>query len=133
MDFELLTKVVTSSVFGAIAGFFSPWIKYAYESRAIRRNDRRDRIAQWRRDLLDHNLYFDEKGQLRHSQESYRLVAALGSYSLLEPHLSPLAAESLKRFSKGRTIIVDSDDFTNPVRQIIAEEISRLEKNWRLL
>jgi len=112
IDLEFVMKLVMPSVVGGIAGFFSPWAKYVFESRILRRSDRRALVDRWRNELLATELYFGENGPLI-PQQAYRSIVTRPSYALLKPHLSSSALAELKKYS-GSTITIQIGGTENP-------------------
>jgi hypothetical protein len=131
IDIEFVTKFVMPPILGGIAGFFAPWVKYIFETRILRHSDRRALVNQWRNDLLATDLYFREISPLI-PQDTYRSIIARPSYALLKPHLSKSALAELKKYSGG-TITIQVGGTENPIREIIAREIARIEKAWKLI
>jgi hypothetical protein len=136
-------KSAMPSILGGIASFLSPW----FESWKERRNHRRELIALWKSELLDSSLYFDltdeQKGPglcvadsktgIVNPETSHARLIRVPSYATLRPYLSKTASTELKRYaSRGKiTLVLGPTD--NLVRQIVASEIHRLEKLWKLI
>jgi hypothetical protein len=143
MSIDSTTKNAVPSMLGGIANLLSPW----FESWKERRNHRRELIALWKSELLDSSLYFDFKEQQKASglclvdsktgvvnpETSHARLIRVPSYATLRPYLSKTASAELKKYaSRGKvTLVLGPTD--NPVRQIIASEIHRLEILWKLI
>jgi hypothetical protein len=145
----VIPAIAGSSVVGGIVG-------YKLKERSDRRDNRSALIITWKRELLDTSVYFwtkDEaqeddfhmvrEGGLRTPEDSFSRLVRCPAYASFKPHMSEAAMTELKNFdgwfrregqtfpTRKTTVLVGATD--NPVRRIIAKEIHRIEKAWKLI
>ena len=145
----VVPSIAGSSIIAGIVG-------YKLKERLDRRRNRRDLISTWKRDLLESSIYFQNgeeehssvfdieiDGRIRIPEESFRRLTRRSAYASFRPHMSRSAQDELEKYDgwfrgEGQTmptpkttVPVGASD--NPVREIIAKEIHRIEKKWRLV
>jgi hypothetical protein len=145
----VVPSIAGSSVLGGIIG-------YQLKLRLDRRRNRRDLISTWKRELLDSAIYFqngdedrssifdiESDGRIRIPEESFSRLTRRSAYASFRPHMSRSTRGELENYdgwfrgegqtmpTRKTTIPVGASD--NPVREIIAKEIHRIEKKWKLV
>jgi len=113
---DILLPIATGLI-GLAAGLLAPWIKWIFEKRSTKLNDRRERIKYWRESIEKFNF----------SESRFGATAA---YSSLRPYLSETALGSIE----GRTYVVPPEGReSDGPRFILLDEVARIEKQWKLL
>jgi hypothetical protein len=155
---DSITTIVLQYVIPAIAGssVVGGIVGYKLKERSDRRDNRSALISTWKKELLESSIYFqndsedrpsifdvDSEGRLRTPEESFSRLVQRSAYAAFKPHMSEAALTELKNFdgwfrregqafpTRKTTVLVGATD--NPVRRIIAKEIHRIEKAWKLI
>lgn len=118
----ILLQYVVPAVLGLVAGvvgsLFGPLVQWAVEKRRGRMDYRKALIKQWRNDFE----VFD--------YDSHRLGDS-ATYSSLRPHLRTAVRDAIE---KPRTAYVPNEGRDGSVKkQMLLDEIARLEKKWGLV
>ena len=118
----ILLQNVLPAVLGLIAGvigsLFGPLVQWSVEKRRGRTERRQYLITTGRWDFQNHD--FDSQW-----------LGDTASYSALRPHLRP---EIREKIEKPRTIYVSNEGRGNNVkRQMLLDEIARIDKEWGLV
>jgi hypothetical protein len=118
----ILLQYVVPAVLGLVAGvvgsLFGPLVQWAVEKRRGRMDYRKALIKQWRNDFE----VFD--------YDSHRLGDS-ATYSSLRPHLRTAVRDAIE---KPRTAYVPNEGRGGSVKkQMLLDEIARLEKKWGLV
>jgi hypothetical protein len=118
----ILLQYVVPAVLGLVAGvvgsLFGPLVQWAVEKRRGRMDYRKALIKQWRNDFE----VFD--------YDSHRLGDS-ATYSSLRPHLRTAVRDAIE---KPRTAYVPNEGHGGSVKkQMLLDEIARLEKKWVLV
>jgi hypothetical protein len=118
----ILLQYVLPSVLGLVAGvvgsLVAPWVQWAVEKRRGRTEHRRTLIKQWRKDFQTFDY---DKHKLGDS----------AVYSSLRPHLRASVRDAIE---KPRTASVPSEGRGGSVKkQMLLDEVTRLEKKWGLV
>ncbi len=144
-----ILQYVVSPIAGGIVG-------YLLKAYLDRRDNRRALISAWKQQLLDSSIYFWTKneeehddlqivreGGLRIPEDSFSRLVRCSAYASFKPHMSQPALAELEKYkgysrveghtfpARKMTIIMDATE--SPVREIIAKEIHRIEKAWKLI
>lgn len=106
---------------GAVGSLVAPWVHWAIEARRERLASRRRLIAELRATINHHMAEDDDFGFLRDT-----------AYSRLRPYMDPKVVESLERPS---TFHVRKDIPGAPPATLssLAREVSRIERDWKLI
>jgi hypothetical protein len=122
MDLTLKIALIAGAsaiVGGLITGVIAPYIAWGIEKRRTKLNDRRERIREWRKQIQIKEF----------NRESFRQTTG---YSTLRPYLSKKALAQME----SETILIQNGGRVggvNNLKPIIQDEISRIEKKWKLL
>lgn len=128
MDYvDILTRFIAPPILGALGALVAPWTAWGVEKRRGRLNRRRQLIDFWRSHLINQwDPTFDQMTEsgLKFTQKS--------SYLTLRPHLTPSLRDKFSRIPDVLEIDVGlSDPLEN--KKILAEEINRIERAWKLI
>lgn len=109
-----------SAGIGFISGLLVPWIKWELEKRQKRHDHRRQLISVWRSTLATAEFYSPEgRNRFGNSPE----------YSSLRLHM---LKEVVGRFEAPRTMYAGGGRGDDVRKQMLLDEVSRLEKLWGL-
>lgn len=109
---------------GAIGSLGAPWANWGAAKQRLRRDDRKALVQEWR-------LLIQE---ITASRPMTRDFLEDGRYQTLSRHLQPAAREELERRAD-RTVFVPAETPGVGFRrdtQLLAQEVDRIEKRWRL-
>jgi len=117
---EVIVGIVSAAV-GFASGLLTPWIKWQIDKRREQLAYRRESVKAWRAAI--------EKEEYQSADELSTFLSS-AAYSGLRIHLS---AEALKTVEAVQTIYVGGarGDFVQ--KNVLLDEVARLEKEWALL
>jgi hypothetical protein len=105
---------------GFVSGLITPWIKWRIENKRNQQKYRIEMIKQWRDGI--ENI------------KDFKMGLPCGDmlwYSSLRLHMNE---KVIKQIEAPRTYIVPSEGrMGSPVKQRLADEVSRIEKEWGLI
>ena len=113
--------VIVSAVLGFLGGLLAPWIKWKVEAWRLRDASRRSLISDWRNSIENADFY-DE-----------RHLSSFGSsttYSSLRSHMEPSVTS---QFEARNTWYVGGGRGDDVRKQMLLDEVARLEKKWRIV
>jgi hypothetical protein len=122
-------EVLVAASSGAIAGLISgvigsliaPWVQWAIEKRRSRLSYRQQLINTWREGIDRFDFQLELAGSFGETDW----------YSAIRPHLRDNVIEALER---PRTAIVVNEGRGDSARkQMLLDEVTRIEKEWRLV
>lgn len=116
---ETIIGIVSAGI-GFISGLLVPWIKWEIEKRQKRHDYRKELIASWKAKLAAAEF---------HSPEGRSSFGSSPEYSSLRSHM---AKEVIKKFEAPHTIYVGGGRGDDVRKQMLLDEVSRLEKHWGL-
>jgi hypothetical protein len=116
---EIIIGLVSAAV-GLISGLLLPWIRWEIEKRQKRLDYRKELIAIWKAKLATAEF---------HSPEGRSSFGSSPEYSSLRSHM---AKEIIEKFEAPRTSYVGGGRGDDVRKQILLDEVSRLEKHWGL-
>ena len=105
---------------GFISGLLVPWIKWEIEKRHKRHDYRRELIASWKAKLAAAEF---------HSPEGRSSFGSSPEYSSLRSHM---VKEVIEKFEAPRTMYAGGGRGDDVRKQMLLDEVSRLEKHWGL-
>lgn len=112
-------------IFGAAVGFISglltPWIKWQIDKQKDRHDYRRKLVIDWRA-AID-----AERGDPFAPGSSFGSSAA---YSSLRPHMQ---TDAIKKIEASRTVYVGGGRGDSMRKQMLLDEVARIEKQWKLV
>ncbi len=114
----VLVSAVTGLISGAIASLIAPWVQWAIEKRRNLINYRRELIKTWRNELEDYNYVGGE-------------VRASSTYAAIRPHLQQQVRERLENRERFTFDSRGGDTFV--IKNILLDEVARIEKEWGLV
>ena len=117
---ELLTPIITA-VLGFLGGLVTPWIRWLVEAKRNRDSSRRRMISDWRA-AIDTADFYDERNQSTFGSSAI--------YSSLRAHMRPSV---ISKFEEPRTMYVGGGRGEDVRKQMLFDEVARLEKGWKLL
>jgi hypothetical protein len=154
----MLVEWMTGVLQYVVSPFAGGIVGYLLKAYVDRRDNRRALIKTWKQELLDTSLYFgnwdedhhhhgdlhiESEGGLRTPEESFSKVVRRSAYASFKPHMSRPALAELEKYSgyfraEGQTfptrkITIIMGATESPVREIIGNEIYRIEKAWKLI
>lgn len=109
-----------SALIGFISGLLVPWIKWEIEKRQKRHDYRMKLIATWKAKLAVAEF---------HSPENRSSFGSSPEYSSLRSHMTTAMIE---KFEAARTMYVGGGRGDDVRKQMLLDEVSRLEKHWGL-
>ena len=112
---------IITAIFGFLGGLATPWVRHRVRAAADLHAARRSQIDAWRT-AVERVNFNDERDRKRFTSSN--------AYSSLRQRMQPSVIE---RFEKDRTIYVGGGRGDDVRRHILLDEISRLEKEWKLL
>jgi hypothetical protein len=121
MDWDIIGRYVLPSVLGIGTGLFSPWAGWGIEKRRQKLGRRRELVTAWRLNLIP---------LIKRNPDIETLLPfLLGSpyYASLRPHLKP---DILRRLEGKARVAVAGERFPF---EIFADEIGRIERQWKLV
>jgi hypothetical protein len=110
---------IGGAIIGFVSGLFTPWIKWAIEKRSKKRDYRESLIKKWREEI--------EKFQFDNGETYFGDTEA---YSSLSPHMRK---DVIEAFEKQRTFYVGGGRGESVRKQMLLDEVARLEKEWGLI
>lgn len=116
---ETIIRLV-SAVFGFISGLLVPLVKLEVETRQTRNARRKQLITSWREKLVTAEFQ---------SAEGWSSFGISPEYSSLRSHMNQ---EVIEKFEASRTMYVEGGRGGDVRKQMLHDEISRLEKSWGL-
>jgi hypothetical protein len=111
---------LVSAVIGFISGLLVPWVKWEIEKRRRQYDYRKELIAKWKKNL--------EAAEF-HSPEGRKAFGSSSEYSSLRAHMTK---DVIGRFEAPRTIYAGGGRGDDVRKQMLLDEVSRLEKQWGL-
>lgn len=111
---------LVSAFAGFISGLLVPWIKWEIEKRQKRHEYRKELIASWKAKLVSAEFY---------SPEGRSDFGSSPEYSSLRSHMTK---EVIEKFEAPRTFYVGGGRGEDVRKQMLLDEVSRLEKQWGL-
>lgn len=123
MDASLLTALIGAGaglVSGTVASLIAPWVRWGIEKRRARMESRRDLIAEAREYIGSKSFYGAG-------------LTAKPIYPRLKPHLRSDLVEVIENFGQYRDQQDDPTKFPEELRKEMLDEISRVERKWRLI
>lgn len=114
---EKILLAIVTGVGGLATGLLVPWVKDYFAREAERRKYRRDLIERWR-------AFITAQSQLL---ESFGDTA---EYASLRSHMLPSV---IAKFEAPRTMYVPGARGVDVRRQMLLDEITRIEKLWKLV
>ena len=103
---------------GVIGSLIAPWVHWAIEKRRSLLEYRRNQVKEWRSQVEDHN--WNEGSSFGNNT----------AYATIRPLMKEKIVKDLER---PRTFIMPGGRGDNPRKQIILDEIARIEKEWDLI
>jgi len=114
----ILLQYVVPALVGLVVGLALPWVRWSVEKRRNLFNNRQEQIKNWRSALQRFDF---DRWSLGNS----------GVYLSLRPHLR---AEVRDAIEKPRTVNVPNEALGGNVKkQMLLDEVARLEKKWGLV
>lgn len=107
-------------VTGAIASLIAPWVHWGIEKRRTRRESRRALIA-------------DARGYVASHLFGGTTFSAKPIYSQLKPHLRHELIEMIENYERVLDQQDDPGKFPKLFREEVLNEISRVERKWKLI
>lgn len=123
MDPNIVSALIgggTGLVTGAIASLIAPWIHWGIEKRRTRREARRALIAEARGYVATH--LFDGV-----------TFSAKPFYSQLKPHLRSEVIETIENYQEVQDQQDDPGKFPRRLQDQVINELSRVERKWKLI
>ena len=117
---EKTTISLVSTGIGLFLGLFLPWVKLEIEKRQQRYNYRKELVATWKKELDSAKL---------NSREELSDFGNSSAYSSLRSHMKQ---DVIKKFEAQNTIYGAGGRGNNVYKQMLLDEVARLEKEWRL-
>ena len=118
-----IVAAVSACIGGVITAVLGPIIKHRLEQSAAERERRREQIEKWR------SMVVQVERQSREPGTNLRQMLQLHpDFLSLEPHLTPGARESVHK----RFFLVQMGHELPIHLRIVSDEISRIEKTWKL-
>lgn len=114
---ETIIGLVSAGI-GFISGLLVPWIKWEIEKRQKKFEYRKGLIASWKAKLAAAEF---------NSQEGRSGFGSSHEYSSLRLHM---AKDVIKKFEAPRTIYVGGGRGDDVRKQMLLDEVARLEKQW---
>ncbi len=114
---ETIIGLVSAGI-GFISGLLVPWIKWEIEKCQKRHNYRNELIAGWKAALAAAEF---------HSPEGRCSFGSSPEYSSLRSHM---VKEVIVKFEAPRTMYVGGGRGDDIRKQMLLDEVSRLEKHW---
>lgn len=109
---------------GAVGSLGAPWAKWGAAKQRLRRDDRKALVQGWRALIQETTA----------SRQMTRDFLEDGRYQTLSRHLQPAIREELERRAD-RTAFVPAETpgvGSSRHMQLLAQEVDRIEKKWRL-
>lgn len=116
IDFQTLVPAILAFIGGLAGSLVAPWINWGIEKRRNRFNYRKELITSWRNYLEN-----------QHMEE---LILESPVYSAIRPHLKP---EVISDIENQRMAHVPGGRGGNVKKQMILDEVARIEKEWKLV
>lgn len=113
-------SVLTGTIGGVIGSLVAPFVHWGIEKR-------RDRRAA-QRDLLDRARLFVGSGQF--SAGGFQRSA---EYSRLKAYLDPDLVRVIEHPDEARDQMDDPSEFYDAVRSSVLDELTRVEREWKLI
>jgi len=117
---EMLTPI-TTAVLGFLGGLLTPWIKGRVDAKKRLDSSHRELIQQWR-DSIDSADFNDEWNTYRFGNSP--------EYSSLR---SQMEGSVITKFEAARTFYVGGGRGDDVRKQMLLDEVARLEKKWELV
>lgn len=117
MDTEKIIIGVVGAIIGLISGLATPWVKSYFDRKTELIAYRTALIRSWRTEIdkeIELPLNFGDSSV----------------YAALRAHMNILV---IKQFEAPRTVYVSGGRGTNVRKQMLTDEISRIEKDWKLV
>lgn len=103
-----------------LSGLLTLWAKWQIEKRRDRQQYRRELIQTWRDAIERHDDFTSEENSFGDTD----------AYASLRPHMSE---EVIKKFEAPRTVYVSGGRGESVKKQMLLDEIARIESNWGLV
>ncbi len=113
---------------GLIGGVITHWVDWSIEKKRMRVVHQRELVKSWRTDLL-RQISDDEPPLILGSESPKYDFLRLPEYASIRGHLTP---EFLRMIEDARVIVVSREGTPWPRTEFIAE-ISRIEREWKLV
>ena len=123
---DIVTRFVLPPLLGGASGLAVVWLNWDIEQKRERLGRRRSLVDLWRSDLIEK---WDDDFQ--HGTASGLILTQQGAYASLQPHLSTAFRERVE-YKGGKMKIIITGDPLWAKRQL-SEEISRIEREWKLV
>ena len=117
---ESIIGLIGAGILGFFSGLFLPWVKWAIEKRQKRYEYRKELITTWKQKVETANFDSPE-GQSNFGNSS--------AYSSLRSHM---AEEVVVKFEQERTVYAAGGRGGDVRKQMLLDEVARLEKKWGL-
>jgi hypothetical protein len=117
MDLEKLAIPLVTAVLGFLSGLATPWIKSRVDESAERRTHRRRLIASWRAKLA----------------QSEQIPAQFGDTHEYASLRACMRTEVVEEFEAPRTVYRPGGRGMDVRKQMLVDEIARIEKDWGLV
>jgi hypothetical protein len=111
---------IVSAVVGFLSGLLTPWIKWQIEKRRDKQRHRRDLIRSWRDAIDRHDGFGGAKSTFGDTD----------AYASLRPHMRE---EAVKKFEASRTAYVGGGRGELVKKQMLLDEVARIESKWGLV
>ncbi|QDL97650.1 hypothetical protein FLL57_10165 [Rhodopseudomonas palustris] len=123
---DFIFQFVAPAAIGGAASILAPWANWGIERQRQRLARRQRLIDDWRRELIDNwNPGFDVVS------ESGRGFTTTSSYLSLRPYLQP---DIRKKFDpRPGVIAIEIGGDPGKAKRLIADEINRIERAWKLV
>ena len=112
---------IVGAVIGFVSGLLTPWVKWEVDKRRERLAYRRRTVELWRT-AIDR-----EKHEPTDSRSDF---LASPAYTSLRPHLSE---EARRKVEAPRTVYVGGGRGDSVRKQVLLDEVARIERTWALL
>lgn len=134
------------SALKSLGRFFQSLLEHILFFRKQKYVTRRALVDEWKRDLLAPEIYCGDRTAADRRDQfvicvtgfvgpeiSYLRLVKRPSYPYFAEHLSPSAQQELKRWNGSHHMTIIRGVAEPPVRKIVASEIRRIERDWRLI
>lgn len=119
---QILISAITGLISGTLASLVAPWVNWGVERRRGRLNTRQSLLADARSTLIFHE----------YDNEAFRDTA---EYSRLKPYLSQKIISLIESHDNSNLAVVMKGRHAgaNNLKNLILDEISNLERKWKLI